>query len=105
MEKNNLNFSEKHQVHAACTAASQRATAPLLATNSAAVLGRKQLAGDSKSKGAVDPKARQAQNQAESKSWREASAVAQTASLAPPALILPLLPHISPRQPATGEPQ
>lgn len=61
-------------------AASQRATAPLLATNGAAALGRKQLAGDSKSKGAVNPKARQGQIQAESKNWRDVSVFNQTRS-------------------------
>lgn len=97
-------------------AASQRATAPLLATNGAAVLGRKQLAGNSKSKGAVNPKGKQARwlrirlrvkagELYRCLSCIRSNGVFSEVSLAPPALTLTLLPHIPPRQPATSEPQ
>lgn len=90
-----------------------RATAPLLATPGAAVLGRRQLTRDSAShleeQRGKQPVRRQAQNQAQSKGGRnllcplkqrprcgDPKSLSLPFNLPPPPLILSLLPHISP---------
>lgn len=87
-------------------AASQRATAPLLATNGCSGAGQEAAGrGLKRAKGQSTLKQGRLRIRLERCVSIRSNNLLLKVSLAPPALILSLLPHIPARQPATGEPQ